>query len=228
MNRCKRCGVRVMDDTQICPLCHGVLTQETTEENITKKAVGYPDVKQKTRRFQKAGRILLFLSLALEVVLIFVNYLTYDAFAKPWSMITGGVLAYLILTLWDLLGHRQGHIREIYTQIFVVLGLLILIDFSLDWSGWSLEFGLPCVIYGLVLAIVICMAVNSSRWQNYVLMQLAAVLLSILDVALHFAGFLNHIVLAWIALGLSVLLWSGTMIIGDRKARNELKRKLHI
>lgn len=228
MNRCKRCGVRVLDDTQICPLCHGVLTQETTEENITEKAVGYPDVKQKTRRFQKAGRILLFLSLALEVVLIFVNYLTYDAFAKPWSMITGGVLAYLILTLWDLLGHRQGHIRAIYTQIFVVLGLLILIDFSLDWSGWSLEFGLPCVIYGLVLAIVICMAVNSSRWQNYVLMQLAAVLLSILDVALHFAGFLNHIVLAWIALGLSVLLWSGTMIIGDRKARNELKRKLHI
>ena len=139
MNRCKRCGVRVMDDTQICPLCHGVLTQETTaEEHITENAVGYPDVKQKTRRFQKAGRILLFLSLALEVVLVFVNYLTYDAFSKPWSMITGGVIAYLILTLWDLLGHRQGHIREIYTQIFVVLGLLILIDFSLDWTGWSL------------------------------------------------------------------------------------------
>ena len=229
MNRCKRWGVRVMDDTQICPLCHGVLTQETTaEEHITENAVGYPDVKQKTRRFQKAGRILLFLSLALEVVLVFVNYLTYDAFSKPWSMITGGVIAYLILTLWDLLGHRQGHIREIYTQIFVVLGLLILIDFSLDWTGWSLEFGLPCVIYGLVLAIVICMAVNSSRWQNYLLMQLAAVLLSVIDVVLHFAGFLHHIVLAWVAFGLSVLLWSGTMIIGDRKARNELKRKLHI
>lgn len=229
MNRCKRCGVRVMDDTQICPLCHGVLTQETTaEEHITENAVGYPDVKQKTRRFQKAGRILLFLSLALEVVLVFVNYLTYDTFSKPWSMITGGVIAYLILTLWDLLGHRQGHIREIYTQIFVVLGLLILIDFSLDWTGWSLEFGLPCVIYGLVLAIVICMAVNSSRWQNYLLMQLAAVLLSVIDVVLHFAGFLHHIVLAWVAFGLSVLLWSGTMIIGDRKARNELKRKLHI
>ena len=229
MNNCKRCGIRVMDATQICPLCHGVLTQtdEADEKNM-KRAVGYPDVKQKTRRFQKVGRILLFLSLALEVVLIFINYITYDAFSKSWSVITGGVIAYLILTLWDVLGHRQGHIRVIYTQIFVVMGLMILIDVSLDWSGWSLEFGLPCVIYGLVLAIVICMAINSSRWQNYLLMQLAAVLLSVLDVALHFAGFLNHIVLAWIALGLSVLLWSGTMIIGDRKARNELKRKLHI
>lgn len=229
MNNCKRCSIRVMDDTQICPLCHGVLTRTKDAcEKITKEAVGYPDVKQKTRRFQKVGRILVFLSLALEVMLIFINYMTYDAFPKPWSVITGGVIAYLILTLWDVLGHRQGHIRVIYTQIFVVMGLMLLIDLSLDWTGWSLEFGLPCVIYGLVLAIVICMAVNSSRWQNYLLMQLAAVLLSILDVALHFAGFLNHIVLAWIALGLSVLLWSGTMIIGDRKARNELKRKLHI
>ena len=154
--------------------------------------------------------------------------MTYDSLPKTWSVISGGVIAYLILTLWDVLGHHQGHIRVIYTQIFVVLGLMILIDASLDWTGWSLEFGLPCVIYGLVLAIVICMAINSSRWQNYLLMQLAAILLSILDVVLHFAGFLNHIVLAWIALGLSVLLWSGTMIIGDRKARNELKRKLHI
>ena len=66
------------------------------------------------------------------------------------------------------------------------------------------------------------------KLQNYLLMQLAAIALSILDVVLHFTGYLHHIVLAWIAFGLSVLLWSGTMIIGDRKAKNELKRKLHI
>lgn len=229
MNRCKRCGVQVVDDTQVCPLCRTVLTQDDDAgEKNTEYGVGYPDVKQKTRRFQKTARILLFLSLELEMVLIFINYLTYEAAPRNWSMITGGVLVYLILTLWNLLGHRQGHIRQIYTQIFVVMGLLLLIDAALGWRGWSLEFGLPCVIYGLVTAIVICMAVNSSRWQNYVLMQLAAVLLSLVDVALHLAGFLHHIVLAFVALGMSVLLWSGTMIIGDRKARNELKRKLHI
>ena len=81
---------------------------------------------------------------------------------------------------------------------------------------------------GLVLAIIICMSVNSSSWQNYLLMQLAAIALSIVDVVLHFKGYFHHIVLAWIALGLSVLLWSGTMLIGDGKAKNELKRKLHI
>ena len=66
-----------------------------------------------------------------------------------------------------------------------------------------------------VLAIIICMSVNSSSWQNYLLMQLAAIALSIVDVVLHFKGYFHHIVLAWIALGLSVLLWSGTMLIGN-------------
>ena len=87
------------------------------------------------------------------MLLAFINYLTFDMAPKYWSVVTGGIIAYLILTMWDIFSRRQGHIRKIYTQIFVILGLMILIDFALDWSGWSLEFGLPCIIYGLVLAI---------------------------------------------------------------------------
>lgn len=251
MYKCKRCNVWVADDALACPLCHMVLTEEKgqkqekadidncdtpgkikadseeTDLNLEEN-VGYPDARKVARRFRKVGRILLFVSLALEMLLVFINYLTFAAAPKYWSVITGGIIVYFILTLWEIFSRRQGHIRKIYTQIFVILGLMVLIDFSLGWKGWSLEFGLPCIIYGLVLAIVICMSVNSSSWQNYLLMQLAAVALSIVDVVLHFTGHFHHIILAWIALGLSVLLWSGTMIIGDRKAKNELKRKLHI
>lgn len=254
MYKCKRCNVWVADDALACPLCHTVLTEEKerkeekadidisgtidkkekieanlegTDSNLAEGS-GYPDAGKAVRRFRKVGRILLFISLALEMLLVFINYLTFAAAPKYWSVITGGIIVYFILTLWEIFSRRQGHIRKIYTQIFVILGLMVLIDFSLGWKGWSLEFGLPCIIYGLVLAIIICMSVNSSSWQNYLLMQLAAVALSILDVVLHFTGHFHHIVLAWIALGLSVLLWSGTMIIGDRKAKNELKRKLHI
>lgn len=171
MNKCKRCNVWVADDTMVCPLCHTILTEnkpmeQSLDHNANKmqgvQRPGYPDVKKNTRRFRKAGRILLFISLAVEMLLAFINYLTFDAAPKYWSVVTGGIIAYLILTLWDIFSRRQGHIRKIYTQIFVILGLLVLIDYSLDWKGWSLEFGLPCIIYGLVLAIIICMSVNSS------------------------------------------------------------------
>lgn len=227
MKKCKRCGVLVSDDTMICPLCRTILTIEN-ESGIQRETGAYPDIRKKKRRFHRAGQIFCFTALVVESVLILINYLTFHALPKYWSVITGAVFAYLIFTMWDLLRRRQGHIRKIYLQLFIILGLLVLIDCSLGFTGWSLEIGLPCVIYGLVAIIIICMSVNFSSWQNYLLMQLAAVLLSAVDLILHFAGFLHHIVLAWVALGLSVLLWSGTMIFGERKAKNELKRKFHI
>lgn len=53
---------------------------------------GYPRCKENTRRFRKAGRILLFISLALEMLLAFINYLTFDMAPKYWSVVTGELL----------------------------------------------------------------------------------------------------------------------------------------
>ena len=106
MNKCKRCNVWVADDTMVCPLCHTILTEEKSKgqksgsgfpdsefeyngaryvdiDSVADKRFliqgpGYPDVKKNTRRFRKAGRILLFISLALEMLLAFINYLTFD------------------------------------------------------------------------------------------------------------------------------------------------------
>ena len=91
MSRCKRCGIRILDDTLLCPLCRTVLTEEGQEEKAGEQ--NYPNVKKNTSKFQKAGRILLFLSLALEAVLILVNYLTFSSVPRYWSVITGGVTA---------------------------------------------------------------------------------------------------------------------------------------
>ena len=91
MNKCKRCNVWVADDTMVCPLCHTILTEnksmeQSLDHNANKmqgvQRPGYPDVKKNTRRFRKAGRILLFISLAVEMLLAFINYLTFDAAPK--------------------------------------------------------------------------------------------------------------------------------------------------
>ena len=117
MNKCKRCNVWVADDTMVCPLCHTILTENKSME----QSLDHNANKMQGRRFRKAGRILLFISLAVEMLLAFINYLTFDAAPKYWSVVTGGIIAYLILTLWDIFSRRQGHIRKIYKQIFVIL-----------------------------------------------------------------------------------------------------------
>ncbi len=188
----------------------------------------YPDIKLKTRLVQRICRIATYIALLAELLLIVINYYTYPASGVRWSIITGGAILYLLATMWELVNRRKGHIQKIYLQIIGALALILCIDYVLGFSGWSLEFGLPCVILCIDLLIVVCMAVNFSNWQNYLLLQMFAVLLGIVDLVLLLKGIVGLPALVWSALGISAGFWTGTLILGDRKAAEEMKRKFHI
>lgn len=226
MNKCKRCGVSVADDTAVCPLCDMVLqerkglSEETADE--------YPDVGLKTRKLKRISRICMYFALLIEAALVIINYYTYSYTCTWWSAISGGAIIYLILTIRGILNKRTGHIRKIYLQVIGLIALIICIDITLGFSGWSLEVGLPCVIFGIDLTIILCMIINYANWQNYVIMQLFTVLLSVLDLIFYLTGIVQGMILPWVVFGISVFLWTGTLIIGDRKAANELKRKFHV
>lgn len=224
MNKCKRCGVSVADDTSVCPLCSMVLQEE--QDKIGETSDTYPDIGVKTKKLKKISQIAMFLALVIEVLLIVINYYTYSH--TWWSMISGGAIVYLIFSVRDILSKRTGHIRKIYLQVIGLIALMIFIDLTLGFTKWSLEYGLPCVILGIDLTIIICMIINYANWQNYMLMQIFAVLLSGLDMILYLTGVVNGMVLPWVALGVSAVLWGGTLILGDKKATNELKRKFHL
>lgn len=224
MNKCKRCGVNVADDTTVCPLCEMVLqgVKETGEDVSS----SYPDVGLKTRKLKKISRIAMYFALLVECFLVIINYYTYSH--TWWSAISGGGIIYLIFTVRDILNKRTGHIRKIYLQVIGLIALIVCIDLTLGFSGWSLEYGLPCVILGINLTIILCMIINYANWQNYLVIQLFTVLLSVLDMVFYLTGIVRGVVLPWVVLGVSVVLWTGTLIIGDRKATNELKRKFHV
>lgn len=224
MNKCNRCGVSVADDTTVCPLCSMVLhgAGEAGED----VSASYPDVGRKTRKLKKISQIAMFFFLLVEVILIIINYYTYSK--TWWSAISGGAIIYLIFTVRDLLNRRTGHIRKIYVQVIGLIALIVCIDLTLGFSGWSLEYGLPCVILGINLTVILCMIINYANWQNYLLMQIFTVLLSVLDMVFYLIGIVRGMVLPWVALGISVVFCMGTVVIGDRKATNELKRKFHV
>lgn len=224
MNKCKRCGVWVADDSTVCPLCDMVL-HGTSEEDVS---VSYPDVRVKTRKLKRISRIAMYFALLIEIFLVVVNYYTYSRTHTWWSAISGGAIIYLIFTVRDILNKRTGHIRKIYVQMIGLIALIVCIDLTLGFSGWSLEYGLPCVILGIDLTIILCMIINYANWQNYLVMQIFTVLLGGLDMIFYLTGVVEGMVLPWVALGVSVVLWTGTLIIGDRKAANELKRKFHV
>lgn len=221
MNKCKRCNVTILDETPKCPLCDMVLSGDGEGQEDS-----YPDVINKTRIYKRIVDIISYFAVVLEIILIVINY--YNYYGIKWSAITGGALVYLIFTLHYTASRRDGHIKKIFMQTLGALALIIFIDFANGFSGWSINIGIPAVILLLDIIILVCMIINHKNWQSYLLMQVFTVLLSILYMVLYLLGKVGGPVLPWVSFGVSAIMFTSCLVIGDKKAKSELKRRFYI
>ena len=186
----------------------------------------YPDVKGVSRKYRLLENIILFLSIVGQIVLTTVDYLTDQGII--WSFIVLLVVIYANVTLRLAIVGRNGYIFKIVsTFVFTVL-FLEGIDLLTGASGWALTFVFPSAILAMVLATIILMIVNIRNWQSYMMMQLFLVLMSVIAMILVAVKVIWFPYLAMGAMGASLFLFLGTLIIGDKRARTELKRRFHI
>lgn len=186
----------------------------------------YPDVKGASRKYRLLENIILFLSIVGQIVLTTVDYMTDQGI--NWSFIVLLVVIYANVTLRLAIVGRNGYIFKIVsTFVFTVL-FLEGIDLLTGASGWALTFVFPSAILAMVLATIILMIVNIRNWQSYMMMQLFLVLMSVIAMILVAVKVIWFPYLAMGAMGASLFLFLGTLIIGDKRARTELKRRFHI
>ncbi len=238
-NRCNRCGVDILDDTIVCPLCNSVVkrakdnnanSEESNAELIQtymSRSVMYPDVEPKMRVMKFVVKLVVFLSVLIEIAMIILN--RYVGKNIRWSAICGAGLAYICFTLIYSVLYNRGHRRKIMSQAVAMMILAVCIDCFIGYSGWSLEYAIPCVFIGINIAVFVLMLVHKSSFQVYLMMQLyTAVLSTILIIVMMTTNVANNMLMAWIAEGTSVLLLSGTLVFGDKKSRMELTRRFRI
>lgn len=222
MRRCKNCRVTILDNVMVCPLCRSVLEGEREAEH----APMYPDVKSAARILNLIVKAYTFVAILTEGALIAANIRFYRGLW--WSAISGIAILYLYLTLRFSIQKNRGYRRTILLQVLGATLLAVGIDFIVGYQGWSVNFVVPGAILLLDLAIFILMMVNKSYWQSYILMQMFTVLLSVLMLIFWRRGIISHPAAAVVAAGASAALLLGTLIFGDRKALNELKRRFHM
>lgn len=186
----------------------------------------YPDVKGASRKYRLLENIILFLSIVGQIVMTTVDYMTDREI--NWSIIVLLVVIYANVTLRLAIVGRNGYIFKIVsTFVFTVL-FLEGIDLLTGASGWALTFVFPSAILAMVIATIILMIVNIRNWQSYMMMQLFLVLMSVIAMILVAVKVIWFPYLAMGAMGASLFLFLGTLIIGDKRARTELKRRFHI
>ncbi|MGN0427501.1 MAG: DUF6320 domain-containing protein [Agathobacter sp.] len=221
MSKCKNCGVEILDPTDKCPFCHWVLDPDHSQ-----KEAMYPDARIIFRKFHFLENLVLFLSIVTIAIVIGINFWINPDFL--WSFVVALALIYVNVILRFAILGKSGYQLKTISLLIVAVVLLVGIDYLTGYHGWALNFVFPSAILLLDLGIVILMIVNRRNWQSYMMIQILSVLLSLIPVILFFTGIISFAPLVFIALAASAFLFLGTLILGDQRARNELKRRFYI
>lgn len=220
MSKCRQCNIEVLDETERCPLCNSVLEKTVEVENM------YPDVRMMARKMMLISRIYLFCAILLEVILVYINAVSDSV--TWWSAITGLSFLYVyVLIRYAILG-KSGYRSKIVLLISIAVLMIVAIDFVVGYQGWSVNYALPAGILLMDAGILFLMIFNWRNWQSYIMWQLFMIVCSLITVVFMLVGIVTVPIWGLVALACSVFLFLGTVIIGDRRARVELKRRFHI
>ncbi len=146
-----------------------------------------------------------------------------------WSVICGAGFAYLyFIARFAILNDNAGYRSKFLLLTFAGIIYVILIDYVIGYHGWSVNFVLPGGLLFVDVAILFVMFLNRRNWQSYIMLEISMIFLSMLPLVLIWMDIVTESFISWFAFAVSVLLFLGTLIIGDRRARSELKRRFHV
>lgn len=222
MSRCKLCNLEISDRTQICPLCKTVL--EGTDESCENQ---YPNIRDRTKKMFFWTRVFLFLAIIIEIIFIYFNYKYFDG--VYWSLITGAGLFYIYSFLrLTVANERTGYKTKFIGLILLAVLYVVLIDRVTGFQGWSVNYALPGGLLILDLVTVVFMIWNRRNWQSYIMIELMNIALSLIPVVLFLMNIVTEPFVTFLNCIIAVLIFAGTVIIGDKKAIAELKRRFHV
>ena len=221
MSKCKLCKVEILDKTDKCPLCNNVLEHVGGENEDL-----YPNARVQRRKYHFLENVFLFVSIVLWVVLFSIDYITDPT--NLWSFTVGLVILYAnVLLRLTILG-KSSYMAKIIWTIIIGMAFLIEADFLTGNRGWGVNFAMPTAVLIWDIAIVILMLfINRRNWQSYIIDELTALVACGVMLVLMFMKVITFPYYAFGVQVITVLLFVGTLILGDRKAREELKRRFH-
>ncbi len=200
---------------------NGIGTSENDRGN-------YPPVCRDGKKIKKAVGIF-YMGLFMAALLSgFVNIITYSKIQVRWSLLTIGVAAYIAMTLRFSVFRVASLAGTLLRQSLGIQVLLVFLDSLGGYTGWSLDYAVPCVIIFDVMAIVLLLVTNRINWQSYFMYQIAVTVLSFVPLLMWALGWVRQPFMAVLTAAVSVLGIVSTFVFGDKSVIRELKRRFHL
>ena len=185
----------------------------------------YPEVSYDVDKWKKMTNLFYAVLIAVAACLGVVNYLTYTG--SMWSVIAIACMAYVGMTVRYSIMRHANLGSKMLIQILGAGALVVVIDVMTGYNGWSVDYAIPSMILFADIAIVFLIIVNRLNWQSYFMYQIAVTVFSFVPFILWAAGFIDRPLMAIITVIISVLVLTVTVLLGDRRVKNELIRRFH-
>ncbi len=231
MYKCPQCNVILYNNTNTCPLCNCV-AQEMEEEEVKEarakfgENAPYPDIHGRHRVMAFILKVVLFLFIVAEAIMVYVNYRTSWDF--KWSLITGLALGYTYGFLSYWVRYDTGFAAKVGLQTISTIALLLLVDNYTGQTGWSLEWAIPGMILVGDLIVMVLMLVHRHQWYSYLLLLLLMGLCSIGVLVLYLMGVTHNRIMPVMCIGVTGIYILGALIFGSRAMKQELGRRFHV
>lgn len=186
----------------------------------------YPQIRYDQKRLKKLAVIFYGLLFFVGAILGVINYATYSG--SLWSIIAIGLMAYTALTVEYSILRHANLASKILMQTVAAQVLLVALDHSTGYNGWSVNYGIPSTILFADLSVVFLILVNRMNWQSYFMYQIAITVFSFIPLILWAAGLLTRPFLALFTVTVTVIILAVTIMLGDRSVKTELKRRFHV
>ena len=206
-----------IDPTNVCPLCKCITEREDAEEEEFKPTYPFrPD--KEIKKIQFAMSIYTLAAIIAEAILVIIDFHVGDRIG--WSIMTGACMVYAYITLKFSIQKHNGYQFKILMQTLLGVAVVGLID--------SVNYVLPAAFILIDATVIVLMIVNSRNWQSYIPMQLLIIVLCIIPYILHHFGISSDSIMCLIALCVAIFVFIGSVIMGGRRAMDELYRRFHV
>lgn len=218
MKKCNKCNIEFNGNIKYCPLCQNKLT------NFSSPNVFPPNIKRQKDTI--LFKILLFVSIVMSIISIFLEYIITKKFNYSF-FVTFGLITNMILLLF-ILENYQNVLKMMAKYFYVILTLLFIWYFATK-NLIITTFIIP----GLCIVIYLFNGITMIVLKNYYITKYTGIILfdaiiGLIPMLLVFLNLTTINILAYICFMLDIFIFLALIIFCKQKIFNELKKMFSI
>jgi len=166
------------------------------------------------------------ISIAVAIILITINRLTTPEI--PWAALANCGIIYIWITTIYCIKKNTNIAGHVLLQTIVISIATLFIDYRLGFNGWSFDIAIPIILIIANATMLILTIISYKKYIKYAICQLILVIFSILPIFFVMKNMMELKTLNKIAIIISALNLTITMILCYKDVKEAIIRKVHM